>query len=110
MKLKTGQKVLCVNDHYNSYCKYPLIKGSIYTIHGLYQCHCGSPQVTLKEFPDEVNMKYKCPRTSERRQSYYNWRFIPLEYFEKFVKQSSEISESLGEINIQNGLPLFELN
>lgn len=102
MEFKEVQKVLCVNDHYRSYCRYPLKKESIYTIHGFYQCTCGSHQVTLMEIPDVVNMECRCHRTSIRKQSYYNWRFIPLEYSEIFDELSSDINEVSEEFNNQN--------
>ena len=85
MKFHRGQKVLCVNDRFRSYCSYPVIKGVVYTISDLYACDCGSSQVTLFEKPFMSTMKCGCGRVAERRQSYYSWRFIPLEYFEKFI-------------------------
>jgi hypothetical protein len=97
MSFRVGQKVLCVNDHYHSYCRYPVKKGSVYTIHGFYRCSCGSLQVTLVEFPGETLMHCRCPLVSERRQSYYIWRFIPLEYFEKFIGFSTEKQEDRKE-------------
>lgn len=94
MKFEVGQKVLCINDHF-SYCKYPLKRGTIYTIHGFYQCACGSHQITLMEIPYAVNMGCRCDRTSFRRQSYYHWRFLPLEYFEESIESSSDRKEIL---------------
>jgi hypothetical protein len=88
MNFEVGQKVLCVNDHFGSYCAYPVFKDDIYTIHDLYQCPCGSRQVTLEEVPGRTVMGCKCTRTSERRQSYYDWRFIPLTYFECLLEPS----------------------
>lgn len=103
MNLKVGQKVLCILDHYRSYCSYPVKKGSIYTIHGYYECPCGSQQVTLKEIIGVTNMGCKCNLTSYRRQSYYTWRFIPLNYFEIFKSLSWDKKEFSKEINVENG-------
>jgi hypothetical protein len=99
MMFQIGQKVLCINDHFRTYCRYPLKTGSIYTIHGFYQCPCGSDQVTLLEIPGVVRMGCRCNRTSTRRQSYYRWRFIPLAYFEIDKEESSDEKEVLEEIN-----------
>ncbi len=85
MNFHKGQKVLCVNDRFIIYCSYPVKKGKVYTIHDFYTCDCGSKQVTLTEKPYVDQMKCGCGRIEERRQSYYNWRFVPLEYFEKFI-------------------------
>ena len=101
MKFKIGQKVLCVDDHFN-YGQSRLTQGSIYTIIGFYLCPCGSNQVTLLEIPDVLSMRCKCHHTSIRKQTYYNWRFVPLEYFEKFEEISSDINEVLEEIDVQN--------
>jgi hypothetical protein len=108
-EFKRGQKVLCVNDHYTSYSLQPVKKGSIYTIHDLYQCTCGSRQLTLMEFPIVTNMGCKCSRISFRRHAYYEWRFIPLTYFEKFIKASTVTKEISEEINAQNKELLQEL-
>ena len=108
MEFKLGQKVLCVNNHFN-HGQSRLKKGSVYTIHGFYQCACRSRQVTLFEIPDVTNMGCKCHRTSVRRQSYYNWRFIPLEYFEKFMAISSKKKELVKEPNGQNVEPQKEV-
>jgi hypothetical protein len=88
MNFKKGQKVYCVNGSYNSYCIHPIKKGSVYTIHGWYYCLCGSSQVTLKEFPDSTKMGCRCHRTSVRRQTFYSWRFIPLDMLKDFVAVS----------------------
>lgn len=80
-----GQRLLCVNDHFNSYCAYPVKKGLVYTIDGFYKCPCGSDQVTLEERKAMIDMICKCNRLSYRRQSYYSWRFIPLELFDNFI-------------------------
>ena len=101
VNFKTGQKVLCVNDHFRSYCAYPIRKGLIYTIHGFYKCDCGSDQVILKEVPESINMGCRCFRTSFRRQSYFTWRFMPLDYFEKFIDLSSDIKEIPEELVIR---------
>ena len=85
MRFYIGQKVLCVNERFGSYCSHPVKKGLVYTIHGFYKCGCGSDQVTLFERPYINSMKCGCGRLATRRQSYYNWRFIPLQYFEKFI-------------------------
>ena len=78
MNFQILQKVLCINNDFN-YGPSHLIKGSVYTIDGFYLCPCGSHQVTLLEIQDITNMRFKCDRTRLRRQSYYNWRFIPLD-------------------------------
>ena len=101
MKFKLGQKVLCVDDHFD-YGPSCLKKGSVYTIDGFYRCSCGSNQVTLVEIPDVLSMRCKCHQTSIRRQTYYNWRFVPLEYFEIFEELSSDINEVPEEIDVQN--------
>ena len=95
MSFEAGQKVMCVNDHYKSYSRYPVNKGTIYTIHGHYRCPCGSRQVTLEEFPGETLMGCRCPRTNNRRSSYYDWRFIPLDLFDSIVELSSEKIETI---------------
>ncbi len=82
MPLKKGQKVVCINNSNRSFCRYPLRKGSIYTIHGFYKCPCGSRQVTLTEIPASTIMGCSCHRTSLRMHSYFSWRFKPLEYYE----------------------------
>jgi hypothetical protein len=101
MMFQVGQKVLCINDHF-SYCRYPLKEGLVYTIHGFYQCACGSHQVTLIEIPYTVNMGCRCHMSSIRRQSYYIWRFVPLEYFEEYADSSSDIEEVLEEKNVSS--------
>ena len=101
MNFRAGQKVLCVNDHYTSYCAYPLKKGSVYTIDGFYRCSCGSSQVTLMEIPEVTNMGCRCHLTSVRRQSYFTWRFIPLEYFEKLIDVSQDKKEVPVEIDVE---------
>jgi len=90
MNFHAGQKVLCVNDYFRTYCAYPIKKGLVYTIHGFYRCVCGSDQVTLMEIPFSTYMGCRCHRTISRRQSYFTWRFIPLDYFEKFIDLSSD--------------------
>ncbi len=102
MNFRVGQKVLCVNDKYGTYCAYPLKKGSVYTIHGFYKCPCGSQQVTLMEITGIINMGCRCDRTSTRRQSYFNWRFIPLEYFENLISISSHKEEMLEKVETQD--------
>lgn len=101
MKFEFGQKVVCINNHFN-YGQSRLKKGYIYTIEGFYICPCGSNQVTLVEIPDIISMRCKCHRTLIRRQSYYNWRFVPLEFSEIAFELPSEISEELYETNIPN--------
>ena len=91
MGFHIGQKVLCVNDRFRSFCSYPVKKGLVYTVQGLYRCECGSHQVVLFEKPYMSEMQCGCGRIENRRQSYYNWRFIPLEYFEKLIGWSERI-------------------
>jgi hypothetical protein len=96
MKFYSGQKVLCVNDHFNPPCAYMIRKGSEYIIRGFYKCTCGSDQVTLVGIPDNpISMICRCGRISTRPQTYYSWRFIPIEYFESFICNSSEKQEEL---------------
>ncbi len=90
MNFEAGQKVMCVNDHYKSYSRYPVTKGTVYTIHGHYHCPCGSHQVTLLEFPDRTLMGCRCPREVSRRSSYYNWRFIPLDLYYSIMELTTE--------------------
>lgn len=101
MTFRTGQKVLCVNDYFRSFCAYPIRNGLIYTINGFYKCDCGSDQVTLIEIPWSINMGCECSRTSYRRQSYFNWRFLPLDYFEKFIDLSNNNDEFPDELEIR---------
>ena len=90
MNFKTGQKVLCVNDHFRTFCASPVKKGVVYTIDGFYRCPCGSGQVTLQERASMIDMICKCSRLSYRRQSYYSWRFIPVELFDNFIDLSDK--------------------
>jgi hypothetical protein len=90
MNFRTGQKVICVNDQFKRYCAYPIKKGVIYTIDGFYKCPCGSEQVTLREKNAFIDMICKCDRLSYRRQSFYSWRFIPLEMLENFISLSDK--------------------
>jgi hypothetical protein len=90
MKFKKGQQVLCVNASYGTYCAFPLKKGSIYSVDDFYECPCGSHQITLMEVPGLAKMGCRCDHSTFRRQSYFKWRFIPLEYFEKFIEYSEE--------------------
>jgi hypothetical protein len=90
---------MCVNNHFRSYCAYPIRKGVVYTIDGFYKCACGSNQVTLVEKPSAIDMNCRCNRISYRRQSYYEWRFIPFEYFENIIEFSSDKKEKLEEVN-----------
>ena len=85
MTYKEGQKVVCVDPTCKTYCRYPLKKGAIYTIHGHYQCTCGSLQVALEEYQEVLNMHCGCSRISHRRQTYYEWRFMPLDLFTNFI-------------------------
>lgn len=52
MNFKAGQKAVCVNDHFRSYCAYPVRKGLIYTIDGFYKCICG--QIRLPWWKDHA--------------------------------------------------------
>ena len=82
MKFEIGKKLVCVNARYNNYCACPLVEGNIYSVYNYYTCpECHSTQIYLKEVPDIVIMGCKCDRISERRHSYYAWRFRPLQYF-----------------------------
>ncbi len=114
MDFKTGQKVVCVNDHFRSYCPYPVKKGLTYTIDGFFLCPCGSRQVTLKEKPFSLEMRCGCGRISYRRQSYYSWRFIPIDLLTNFLhltdkklfpaeiqKENSELKKELAVNSFQ---------
>ena len=92
MIFEKTQKVVCINATCKTYCRYPLKKGAIYTISGLYQCECGSLQVALVEYPEVLNMHCGCSRVSERRQTYYEWRFMPLDLFTNFIAIPEEKS------------------
>jgi len=98
MNFKTGQKVLCVNDHFRTYCAFPVVKGTVYTISGTFKCECGSSQVILKERPLKIDMNCRCGFFSFRRQSFYDWRFIPLTYFERFISLSDINSSYKGNV------------
>ncbi len=90
MNYRPGQRLVCVNDRFSSYCSHPIIKGTVYTVHENYRCACGSKQVTLFERPYINDMRCGCGRIANRRQSYYNWRFLPFDYFEQFIDLSDE--------------------
>jgi hypothetical protein len=47
-------------------------------------------------------MRCRCFRTSYRRQSYFNWRFIPIEYFEKLISLSSDKEEMQEKVEAQD--------
>lgn len=98
MEFEAGQKVVCVNDHYVSYSRYPVTKGHVYTIHGRYRCPCGSRQVSLKEFPGRTLMGCRCYRTSTRKSSYYSWRFIPLELYKRMLELNQKKIEAIRKL------------
>lgn len=102
MKFKVGQKVVCINDRYSSYCAYPLKKGAIYTIQGLYTCSCGSQQVFLVEVPEVTWVGCKCQSTSLRRHSYYAWRFRVLKYYEIYKIVIENTKETAGELDVES--------
>ena len=89
MTFKEGQKVVCVDARSLGYCKYPLQKGKIYTVASNYSCACGSRQISIVEQPEVLTMLCGCYRTAVRRQSYYNWRFIPLDLLTNFISLPS---------------------
>ena len=97
MEFKKGQIVLCIDDHFN-YGQSRLKKGNVYTIQDFYKCPCGSDQLILLEIPDIITMRCKCGSTIFRRQSYYNWRFISMEYSEKFKETSLDNIEVMEEV------------
>ncbi|MDB4584410.1 hypothetical protein N9164_14765 [Draconibacterium sp.] len=105
MKFKIGQKVLCNNASYNNYCACPLVKGEIYTVYGFYTCLCSSEQIYLDEIPDIVFMGCKCHRFSERRHSYYSWRFRPLQYYDIYSELFENKREFGEEVDILELLP-----
>ena len=101
MNFRVGQKVVCINDSYRSYCAYPLKKGAIYTIYGFYTCDCGSHQVFLDEIPGVVWMGCRCDRIFLRRQSYYSNRFRPLKYYTIFKVLFEGIKETPHKTDIE---------
>ena len=109
MTYKKGQKVVCVDPSCKTFCRYPLKKGAIYTIDSQYQCECGSPQVALKEYQDVLNMHCGCSRISHRRQTYYEWRFMPLDIFTNFIAIPAVKSEDQ-EVTIEESTPGKENN
>lgn len=92
MKFQVGQKVLCVNDHFN-YGPSRLKKGNVYTIQDFYICPCGSFQLIVSEIPDVLSMRCKCNSTIIRRQSYYAWRFKPLENYDMPANRNKVFSD-----------------
>ena len=97
MKFEIGKKLVCVNAKYNNYCACPLVKGNIYSVYEYYTCsECGSEQIYLEEVRDIVVMGCKCHRISERRHSYYTWRFRPLQYY-NFYKELFEKKKETGD-------------
>jgi hypothetical protein len=104
MTFKIGQKVVCINATCNSYRgNRPLQKGRVYTVDGNYTCGCGSKQVSITERPEVLIMHCGCSRRSVRRQTYYNWRFMPLDLLTKFISipvkkyKEEELSNSAPE-------------
>lgn len=102
MTFKIGQSVVCINATCNSYRgNGPLKKGRIYTIDGYYSCGCGSKQVSISERPEVLTMHCGCSHTSVRRQTYYEWRFMPLDLFINFIslpaKKTTEKESTLEE-------------
>ncbi|MBN1132133.1 MAG: hypothetical protein JXR52_08660 [Bacteroidales bacterium] len=80
MNFRTGQKVICVNDRFNRKPVHAVKAGEIYYINGFYSCpSCQSLQFSLFEFPFYTLMGCKCGLTLERRQTFYAWRFVPLD-------------------------------
>ena len=102
MKFTIGQKIVCVNARYNSFCAFPLKKGEIYTVSGFYKCECGSDQLFLQETLRVILMACSCHRTSTRRQSYYNWRFRPLQYYSLY----NELFENRSEVGEKSDIPI----
>ena len=102
---RIGQKVVCVNAIWNTNCTHPLVKGNIYTIYGFYTCECGSEQFYLDEVPDIVHIRCKCQKTSERRHSYYSWRFRPLEYYDIYCELFEKKKEPGEKADIPKLIP-----
>jgi len=99
MIFKNGQKVICVRGTSKANCNCSLRKGAVYTVESPYQCACGSHQVALKEIPEVLLMRCACSHTANRRQTYYNWRFIPLDLLTNFIS-APEIKLEKAEIDI----------
>ena len=103
MTYKIGQQVVCINATCNSYCgNRPLKKGRIYTIDGFYTCGCGSTQVSISERPEVLNMHCRCSHSSVRRQTYYEWRFMPLDLFNMFISMPDKKTEDLELIPVKS--------
>lgn len=81
MKFRKGQMVRCVNDGFNNRPPaYKVTIGAVYTVEDTYQCPvCNSEQNILFEFPLHTSMGCRCPNTTYMRQTFYAWRFEPVE-------------------------------
>jgi len=101
MNFKINQKVVCIDNRYNTFCSHPLEKGKIYTVYGFYTCSCGSEQIYVDEVSAIVSIQCKCKRISERRHSYYDWRFRALEHYNLY----HELLEEKAELGEKSDLP-----
>ena len=105
MNFKIGQKVVCINARYKTYCACPLVKGNIYTVYGFYTCECGSEQIYVDEVTEIVLMGCRCHRTGMRRHSYYSDRFRPLQYYDIYNKLFEKNKEVGGKSDIPKPIP-----
>jgi len=93
MQFEAGQKIVCINANWKGYCRYPLTKGAVYTVHSTYRCTCGSRQIALREYAAVLNVVCCCSQIITRRQTYYEWRFVPLDLFEEIIAIPKEKAE-----------------
>jgi len=91
MSYRIGQKLLCIDDRFDHRPTHAVKAGEVYTLTGFYYCPaCQSPQFTLSEFPFTTRMRCGCGHTRERRQTFYAWRFVPLEEQENVAEVPEE--------------------
>lgn len=93
MNYEAGQKVVCINATWKGYCRYPLKKGAVYTVHSNYRCTCGSRQIAFMEYADVLNVVCCCSQIISRRQTYYEWRFMPLDLFKEIMSMPEDKTE-----------------
>jgi hypothetical protein len=94
MEFTIGQKIVCIDARYKTFCAFPLKKGKIYTVSGFFKCECSSEQLFLHGISQFVRMGCACNRTSLRRQSYFTWRFKPLQYYNLYKDLYENVGES----------------
>lgn len=103
-KIGAGDKVVCKYPKRSFSCPNPLVKGEIYTVAGIYVCQCSSVQICLEEADYDISMICKCGREEWRRQSYYAWRFQPLQYYNTY----NEVFKSKKELGEKEDIPEFK--